>query len=107
MNAYFQIARNTFRETLRQPVFFLVLASMLVLVVMIPYLALFVFGEAVKLVADSALASLLLFGFVYALLFVMFVFLLTRKIQHGPDSEEESEEMPESWKALIRTAPRT
>jgi len=56
--------------------------------------------------ANQIIASLILFGFVYALLFVMFVFLLTRKIQHGPDSEEESEEMPESWKALVRTSPR-
>ena len=56
--------------------------------------------------ANQIIASLILFGFVYALLFVMFVFLLTRKIQHGPDSAEESEEMPDSWKAVIRTAPR-
>ena len=56
--------------------------------------------------ANQIVASLILFGLVYALLFVMFVFLLTRKIQHGPDSEEESEEMPESWKALVRTVPR-
>ncbi|MFA7232593.1 MAG: cytochrome ubiquinol oxidase subunit I [Terrimicrobiaceae bacterium] len=56
--------------------------------------------------ANQIVASLILFGLVYALLFVMFVFLLTRKIQHGPDDEEESEEMPESWKALVRTIPR-
>ncbi|MFZ4774242.1 MAG: cytochrome ubiquinol oxidase subunit I [Terrimicrobiaceae bacterium] len=56
--------------------------------------------------ANQIITSLILFTLVYTLLFVMFVFLLTRKIQHGPDSEEESEEMPESWKALIRTTPR-
>jgi cytochrome d ubiquinol oxidase subunit I len=56
--------------------------------------------------ANQIVASLILFGFVYALLFVMFVFLLTRKIQHGPDTLEESEEMPESWRALVRTTPR-
>jgi cytochrome d ubiquinol oxidase subunit I len=56
--------------------------------------------------AGQITASLALFGLVYALLFVMFVFLLTRKIHHGPDSEEESEEMPDSWKALVRTTPR-
>ena len=81
MNAYFQIARNTFRETLRQPVFFLVLAAMLVLVFMIPYLALFVFGEAVKLVVDSALASLLLFGWVAAVLAAGHS--ISREIQNG------------------------
>lgn len=56
--------------------------------------------------ANQITASLVLFGLVYALLFAMFIFLLTRKIQHGPDSEEESEEMPESWKALVRNTPR-
>lgn len=56
--------------------------------------------------ANQITASLILFGLVYALLFVMFIFLLSRKIHHGPDDEEDSEEMPESWKALIRTTPR-
>jgi len=36
----------------------------------------------------------------------MFIFLLTRKIQHGPEDQDESEEMPESWKAMVRTTPR-
>jgi cytochrome bd ubiquinol oxidase subunit I len=34
------------------------------------------------------LASLILFGLVYALLFVLFIFLLDRKIQHGPLAED-------------------
>ena len=52
--------------------------------------------------AEHILASLILFAFVYALLFAVFIYLLTRKIQHGPDDEEESHEMPESWRSLIR-----
>ena len=56
--------------------------------------------------ANQVVTSLVLFGLVYALLFVLFLFLLTRKIHHGPDDEDESEEMPESWKALVRTIPR-
>ena len=56
--------------------------------------------------ANQVVTSLVLFGLVYALLFVLFLFLLTRKIHHGPDDEDESEEMPESWKALVRTTPR-
>ncbi len=52
--------------------------------------------------ANQIVASLAMFGLVYALLFAMFIFLLTRKIQHGPDDEEESEEMPDSWKAIIQ-----
>jgi len=55
--------------------------------------------------ANQIIASLILFFLVYALLFAMFLFLLTRKIQHGPVDEED--EMPESWKAMIRTTPRT
>ncbi|MEI6071580.1 MAG: cytochrome ubiquinol oxidase subunit I [Verrucomicrobiae bacterium] len=54
--------------------------------------------------ANQIVTSLVLFALVYALLFAMFIFLLTRKIQHGPDEQEE--EMPDSWKALIRTNPR-
>jgi cytochrome bd ubiquinol oxidase subunit I len=34
------------------------------------------------------LTSLILFGLVYALLFVLFIFLLDRKIQHGPLAED-------------------
>jgi len=52
--------------------------------------------------ANQIIASLVMFGLVYALLFALFLFLLTRKIQHGPDDEEENEEMPESWKAIIQ-----
>jgi cytochrome d ubiquinol oxidase subunit I len=60
-------------------------------------------SQAVSKVVTSehVLASLIMFGFVYALLFALFIYLLTRKIQHGPDSEEESEELPESWKKML------
>ena len=34
------------------------------------------------------LTSLVLFSLVYALLFVLFIFLLDRKIQHGPTAED-------------------
>lgn len=49
--------------------------------------------------ANHILASIIMFAVVYALLFLVFIYLLNRKIQHGPDEEEESREMPESWKA--------
>lgn len=52
--------------------------------------------------ANQILASLVLFGAVYLLLFIMFVYLLTRKIQHGPDESDQSHEMPDSWKAVLR-----
>ncbi len=62
-------------------------------------------SDAVSKVVTSGqvVTSLILFGFVYALLFAAFVFLLTRKIQHGPDFYEDSEEMPDSWKAIIKS----
>lgn len=52
--------------------------------------------------AEHIVFSLILFAFVYALLFAVFIYILTRKIHHGPDEEEESPEMPESWRNLIR-----
>jgi cytochrome bd ubiquinol oxidase subunit I len=54
--------------------------------------------------ANHIVASLVMFAFVYLLLFAVFIFLLTRKIQHGPDDEDESEAMPESWKSVVRQA---
>jgi cytochrome d ubiquinol oxidase subunit I len=35
--------------------------------------------------AGEVLASLILFGMIYLLLFILFVYLLNEKIQHGPD----------------------
>ncbi|MBI5384227.1 MAG: cytochrome ubiquinol oxidase subunit I [Verrucomicrobia bacterium] len=43
-------------------------------------------SEVVK--ADMVLASLILFGFIYVLLFAVFVYLLNDKIQHGPDAAD-------------------
>ncbi|MFA5206282.1 MAG: hypothetical protein WC708_17940 [Lentisphaeria bacterium] len=62
MSAFFHIARNTFRETLRQPIYFLVLGTALALIGIFPIFTMFVFREQVKLVVDSALATSLLFG---------------------------------------------
>ncbi|GAB4167386.1 MAG: cytochrome ubiquinol oxidase subunit I [Terrimicrobiaceae bacterium] len=52
--------------------------------------------------SEQVLTSIILFALVYSLLFAVFIYLLTRKIQHGPEPEEESEDMPDSWKAVIR-----
>lgn len=51
--------------------------------------------------AEHVLGSLIMFFLVYALLFALFLYLLTRKITHGPDEGEESGEMPESWKTIL------
>jgi len=42
-----------------------------------------------KVTADQVLFSLILFTFVYVLLFALFLFLLNRKISHGPDVTED------------------
>jgi cytochrome d ubiquinol oxidase subunit I len=44
--------------------------------------------------AGQVLSSLLLFGFIYALLFALFLYLLNEKIQHGPE-EPEAASVPE------------
>ncbi len=44
--------------------------------------------------AEQILFSLILFTLVYALLFVLFMYLLTKKIQHGPD-EIQTETIPD------------
>ncbi|RFS22558.1 cytochrome ubiquinol oxidase subunit I [Chitinophaga silvatica] len=44
-----------------------------------------------KVTADQVLFSLILFTFVYVVLFVLFIYLLNKKIQHGPDISEDSE----------------
>lgn len=54
-------------------------------------------GLSAVVKANQVLASLIGFGLIYLLLFAMFLFLLNRKIQHGPESAEESHELPESW----------
>lgn len=57
-------------------------------------------SKAVK--AEQVLASIIMFGFVYLLLFALFVFLLHKKIVHGPSSEELGEKIPEGWQKYFR-----
>jgi cytochrome d ubiquinol oxidase subunit I len=47
--------------------------------------------------ANQVLASLIGFGLIYLLLFALFLFLLHRKIQHGPEPLEESHDLPDNW----------
>lgn len=49
-------------------------------------------GISPNIVAGQVLTSLILFSLIYLLLFIMFIYLMNRKIQHGPDHEEEVEE---------------
>ncbi len=67
-SAFFNIAKNTFRENLREPIFLLVLLSALSLIGIMPVFTLFVFREQTKLVMDTALATMLFLGWVMAVL---------------------------------------
>jgi len=78
---FFHLSRNTFRECLREPVFFLLLAAALFLIGLFPSVALFVFREQVKLVTDSAMATTLVFGLVAAVLCASHT--VTREIRNG------------------------
>jgi len=53
------------------------------------------FSEAVK--ANEILISIVGFGLIYLLLFIMFIYLLNAKIQHGPSTVEQSTALPEKW----------
>jgi cytochrome d ubiquinol oxidase subunit I len=53
-------------------------------------------GLSAVVKANQVLTSLIGFGLIYLLLFVLFVFLLNRKIHHGPEPLEESGALPEN-----------
>ncbi|HVI46855.1 MAG TPA: cytochrome ubiquinol oxidase subunit I [Chitinophaga sp.] len=44
-----------------------------------------------KVTADQVMFSLVLFTFVYVVLFALFLYLLNRKIQHGPDVKDDDD----------------
>jgi len=55
-------------------------------------------SKAVK--AGQVVSSLIMFFFVYTLLFLLFIYTLTKKIQHGPKEDESIEILPEKWRPL-------
>ena len=65
---FFKITSNTFKESVREPIFFLMLFAALVLIGHYPSAALFVFSEQLKLVVDSSMATSLIFGLVAGVL---------------------------------------
>lgn len=64
----YQIARNTFRECIRQPIYGILTLTSLFFIVIAPLFALFVFREQQKLVRDATLATTMLFGWITAVL---------------------------------------
>ncbi|MDD3119403.1 MAG: hypothetical protein PHQ27_09505 [Victivallales bacterium] len=65
---FYYITRNTFRECLREPIFFILLVTALVMIGLFPSMCLYVFREQAKLVVDSSLATTQAFGLVAAVL---------------------------------------
>ena len=81
MGSLFQIAKNTFRECVREPIFILVLVSALTLIGILPGFTLFAFREQIKLVVDSAMAAMLVFGWIVAVLCASHA--IAREISNG------------------------
>jgi cytochrome d ubiquinol oxidase subunit I len=50
--------------------------------------------------ANQVLTSLILFGLIYFLLFLIFLYSLNSKIQHGPSEDLTGAELPEKWRPL-------
>lgn len=77
----FKISVNAFRESLREPVYFLMLLSALVLIGHYPSAAIFVFSEQMKLVVDSSMATGLIFSLVVAVLCASYT--IAREMRNG------------------------
>ncbi len=77
----YQIAKNTFRESLREPIFLLILVSALVLIGFYPILTLFVFNAQEKLVIDSAMATMMVLG--WGLAIMLSSYAISREIDNG------------------------
>ncbi len=68
MMMIYQLAKNTLKECLREPVFFLILATTLVMIGLFPTMSMFVFRKQIKLVIDSSMATTMLSGLFVAVL---------------------------------------
>ena len=78
---FFHIAKNTFTESIREPIFFILLITALVLIGHFPSMTLFVFGDQIKLVVDSSMATVLLFGLFVAVMSSSHT--VTREMRNG------------------------
>jgi ABC-type transport system involved in multi-copper enzyme maturation permease subunit len=78
---FFHIAKNTFTESIREPIFFILLITALVMIGHFPSMTLFVFGDQIKLVVDSSMATVLLFGLFVAVMSSSHT--VTREMRNG------------------------
>ena len=78
---FYQIAKNTLRESLREPIYYLLLITALLIIAFSPMMALFVFRDQSKLVFDTGLATTLVFGMVCSILCASHT--VTREMKNG------------------------
>ena len=77
----YRIAVNSFRESLREPVYFLMLFGALLIIGHYPWMTLFVFREQLKLVVDGAMATTMLFSMAICVLCATST--VSREMQNG------------------------
>lgn len=65
---FFKISVNTFKESIREPIYAILLLCAVILIGNFPFVAIFVFYDQVKLVVDSSMATTMLFGLFAAVL---------------------------------------
>ena len=87
LRATVHITYQTFRECLRQPVYLVILLSSLFLIGLHPILAIFAFQDHVKLVTDSSLATIMVFGWIAAVLCASYS--ISREIENGTAVREK------------------
>ena len=81
LTSLYQIAKNTFRESLREPIYLLLLLTALCLIGIFPVFTMFVFREQIKLVVDSAMATTMVIGWLMAVLSASHA--ISREIENG------------------------
>ena len=70
---FYHILKNTLKECLRQPIYFILLITALFLIGLFPSLSIFAFNEQLKMVVDSSLAIILFFGLINAVLLSSYI----------------------------------
>ncbi len=81
MLTIYKLARNTFVECIREPVYFLMLICALCINGLYPTAAMFVFREQIKFVVDSVMATSLVFSLVIAV--VCSAHTISREMRNG------------------------
>jgi ABC-type transport system involved in multi-copper enzyme maturation permease subunit len=68
MSNIYNIARMTYRETVRQPIFYIILAVSAVLLLISPFFCLFAFGQELSMMREVGLAAITFAGILIAIM---------------------------------------